>query len=206
MAARVTWDKPDLHSFADIGISLHQMQQAVAFQREKILGEITFLLPLAGMEGMLPFFFLDDVLCLWESGHKPLIWTFTGVASTMVKVEMGIDDKVYVFRIISLLFKDRNEAWLVVHRIKLVKFLLKIGAYSCIHKNEFFARVDEDGVQSKLDPVFAVRRTFPAPENFGDNTKHGPSIKIEESVSESEYFELSEGNSVECHPMSLFRS
>src|SRR6266851_433781 len=176
----------------DFLVAAQQLHLTGFDQRIVVVSHVTDRVALVFM-GVLPFAFLDVVLCFWKGGYG-----FTGaehgVPSAVVEVQVGIDDDIDVAgrNADGTEVVEKLGGLAVELRHLFGEFVADSGFDEDGGATAFFVP-DEDGVQAGRYAVALVSSDFFRPHNFGDDAEEGSAIEVVDAVREGGEFEIAEG-------------
>jgi len=143
---------------------------------EKMFFEIAGTVAFGGICGVGDFRGLNNVFGVGKSGHGFVVNELC-VAASVVKVEMGIDDKIDLIGTDSLGTEIVDERIAFLDAIDIAEFCCPLGAVAGFDEDVFVLRSNQERVGSQANAVAIVGRRFLLPERFRDHSEHGTAIE-----------------------------
>jgi len=161
----------------NFGIASEGMPLAGLLHREKSFFEVASAIAFGGVGGVSDFRGLNDVFGVGKSGDGFVVNEFC-VAASVVKVEMGIDDKIDLIGTDSFGTEIVDERIAFLDAIDVAEFWCPLGAVAGFDEDVFVLRSNQERVGRQANAVAIVGRRFLLPERFRDHAEHGTAVEI----------------------------
>ena len=125
-----------VHLGGDAGVAVEEAQLATLFQGDEVLCQIGRSGTLVGVTSVGPLQALDPVFGVGEGGHG-LSLAQDGIAATVIRVKMGVDDDVNVLRSEVQAAQVLHQATLASDAPNLSLFGRQLIAEASIHQYPF---------------------------------------------------------------------
>src|SRR5580658_9171197 len=187
----VAGDARDGNAGEDFLVAVDEMPQALLGDGREIFRKIAAAIAFGGLHGVFKFATLNDVLGAAEGGPKTII-DEARVASTVIEVEMGVDDEIDLIGGDPVLGESVDERVAVLNVVDGALFGVPFGAVAGFNEDVFVLSADEKRVGAHADAIFFVGRRFFLPKDFGNDAEHGAAVEREGAGVEIEDFEIAE--------------
>ena len=165
----------------DLLLSFDEPELIRLLERRPVFGPVGDRRPLVPIGRRQVVFPRHDVGGVGKVGRHRLTLP-AGVASTVVEMEMGVDDQVDVARLHSKARQAGNDVRLPADTVDVLFLGGVFPSGARVHQDGFMRSADEEAVESETNPVAAVRTQLPFPEDPGHDPEYGASVQADGAV------------------------